>query len=138
MQRAKGECKPGTTKPGSRGKKWTPLEDQCLCDAWKEVSIDPVTGANQPSGAYWGRIKMEFDERKLVDKEYKVVKMNRSQKAMGTRWRIIKKQVSLFHGYHANLEARPDSGTDPSMMVTTITLMPCQFRMKQMARVALP
>ena len=57
---------------------------------------------------------------------------------MGTRWRIIKKQVSLFHGYHANFEARPDSGTDPSMMVTTITLMPCQFRTKQMARVALP
>ena len=79
---------------------------------------------------------MEFDERKQVDKEYKVVKMNRSQKAMGTRWRIIKKVVSLFHGYHANIEARPDSGSDPSMMVTT--LMPCQFRTKQMARVALP
>ena len=87
--RAKGRGKrkgaATTKKPGSRGKRWTPLEDQCLCDAWKEVSIDPVTGANQPSGAYWGRIKKKFDERKLVDKDYKVVKMNRSQKAMGTR-----------------------------------------------------
>ena len=68
VPRAKGRGKrkgaATTKKPGSRGKKWTPLEDQCLCDAWKEVSIDPVTGANQPSGAYWGRIKKEFDERK--------------------------------------------------------------------------
>jgi hypothetical protein len=113
------EAPPGKPKTGggSRGKKWKPLEDQCLCDAWKEVSIDPHTGANQNSGAYWGRIKKEFDERKLVDKDYKVMKMNRSQKAMGTRWRIIKKAVSLFHGYHSNIEGRPESGMDSSLMV---------------------
>jgi hypothetical protein len=38
---------------------------------------------------YWARIKAEFDERKFLDKDYHVMPMKRSQKAMSTRWAII-------------------------------------------------
>jgi hypothetical protein len=32
---------------GTRGPKWKPLEDRCLYEAWKAMSIGPVTGAKQ-------------------------------------------------------------------------------------------
>jgi hypothetical protein len=37
------------------------------------------------SGAYWARIKEEFVERKYLDKDYAMMVMKRSQKAMSTR-----------------------------------------------------
>jgi hypothetical protein len=73
----------------SRGPKWKVLGHQCLCESWQTVSHDSVIGANQKYGKYWGRIKAEFDERKFVDKDYRMMPMKRSQKAMSTRWAII-------------------------------------------------
>jgi hypothetical protein len=70
------------------------------------VSIDMIVGANKKYGAYWARIKAELDESKYVDKEYAVILMKGSQKAMSTRWAIIHAHVNAFHGYHAKLEAR--------------------------------
>ncbi|KAK1607577.1 hypothetical protein QYE76_031250 [Lolium multiflorum] len=97
---------------GTRGPKWTVLEDLCLCESWATVSHDSIIGANQKIGKYWVRIKAEFDERKLINSDYQKVPMKRSQKAMSTRWAIIQASVNSFHGYHHDLETRGDSGAD--------------------------
>jgi hypothetical protein len=60
---------------GTRGPKWKPLEDRCLYNAGKEMSIDSVIGAKQKSDAYRKRIKTEFDKCKSVDPDYAVMFM---------------------------------------------------------------
>ncbi|XP_051188068.1 uncharacterized protein [Lolium perenne] len=101
---------------GTRGPKWTALEDLCLCESWATVSHDSIISANQKHGKYWARIKAEFDERKLIKSDYNKVTMKRSQKAMSTRWAIIQASVSSFHGYHQELLSRAESGADLSQM----------------------
>jgi hypothetical protein len=66
----------------TRGPMWKALEVRCLCDAWKAVSIEPITGANQTSGTYGKRNKTEFTERKIVDLDYVVMFMSQTKKAM--------------------------------------------------------
>jgi hypothetical protein len=55
-----------------------------------------ITSANKKYGAYWMRIKVEFDESKIVDKGYTKMVMKRSQKAMSIQWSIIQATVKTF------------------------------------------
>jgi hypothetical protein len=60
------------------------LEDGCFCESWSMVSHD-IIGSNQKYEKYWARIKAEFDEHKLVKKDYFTMIMKRSPHAMSTR-----------------------------------------------------
>jgi hypothetical protein len=91
------------------------------------VSIKEIIGANKKYGAYWVRIKAEFDERKYLDKKYVTMPMKRIQKAMSTCWAIIQAQVNASHGYHADLEARRDSGTSLIDLVIAPALLTSIF-----------
>ncbi|KAE8783912.1 putative methionyl-tRNA synthetase [Hordeum vulgare] len=69
-------------KPSETCVNWTTKEHECLVQAWKTVSMDPISGTNQNTNTYWRRIKMVFDERKLADPEFSSIHRERDDKAM--------------------------------------------------------
>jgi hypothetical protein len=64
--------------------KWMCKEEECLAKAWKTVSMNGITGANQNYDTYWQRVKLAFDERKIIDTYFNKTVMIRGKKAMGT------------------------------------------------------
>ncbi|KAE8774055.1 putative methionyl-tRNA synthetase [Hordeum vulgare] len=99
-------------KPTEPRVKWTAKEDECLAEAWKTVSIDPITGANQNTDTYWRRIKTTFDERKLVDSEFAGIHMQRGDKAMSNHRASIQLACHKWHGIQEEVMARPESGAN--------------------------
>ncbi|KAE8775715.1 putative methionyl-tRNA synthetase [Hordeum vulgare] len=75
-------------------------------------SIDPITGSNQNTYTYWGRIKTAFDERKLVDPDFANIHMNRGEKAMENRWSTIQMACNKWHVIIEEVAPRPKSGTN--------------------------
>jgi hypothetical protein len=86
---AKGKKKVPKKGGGSRGPKWMSKEDECLTEAWKKVSIDPISGADKKSDTFWARVKIAFDECKLVDLDFNKVHMDRNESGMSHCWGII-------------------------------------------------
>ncbi|KAE8797369.1 putative methionyl-tRNA synthetase [Hordeum vulgare] len=99
-------------KPAEPYIKWASKEDECLAEAWKTVNIDPITGTNQNTDTYWGRIKTVFDERKLVDPDFANIHMDRSDKAMMNHWATIQTAYNKWHGIVEEVVARPESGAN--------------------------
>ena len=87
-------------------------EDECLAEAWKTVSIDPVTDSNQNADTYCRRIKTEFDECKFVDPEFANIHMDRGKKAMANHWVTIQVACKKWHGIQAEVAAHPKSGAN--------------------------
>ena len=100
-----------TKKKGSgiRGPKWKTLEDECLCDAWAAVSLDPITGTNQTAGKYYKRIFDQFNERKRYG-EYASIFMSRTESALSHRLAAIKKGCNKFHGFLEAIIRRKERG----------------------------
>ncbi|KAK1619676.1 hypothetical protein QYE76_025193 [Lolium multiflorum] len=69
--------------------KWTTKEDESLAEAWKEIGIHAVTGANQCSETYRMRVKTAVDERKFIDPYFQPIHMDRGSKAMRNHWGVI-------------------------------------------------
>jgi hypothetical protein len=74
--------------------------------------VNGITGANQNYDTYWQRVKLAFDERKIVDPYFNKTVMIRGEKAMGTHWGIMQAACSRWHGIQEEIEARPLSGTN--------------------------
>jgi hypothetical protein len=92
--------------------KWTGKEDECLAEAWKTVSMNGITGANQNFDTYWQRVKLAFDERKIVDPYFTKMVMVRGEKAMATHWGIMRAACSRWHDIQEEIADRPVSGAD--------------------------
>jgi hypothetical protein len=57
------------------------LEDECLIEAWKQVSYFPITGASQTGGKYYKSILNCFNEKNNY-REYANMEMNRNKGAL--------------------------------------------------------
>jgi hypothetical protein len=59
--------------------------------------MNGITDANQNFDTYWQRVKMAFDERKIVDSYFNKTVMVHSEKAMATHWGIMQAACSRWH-----------------------------------------
>lgn len=84
------EEEPMEVEPSTKGRKKKKRTSNA--EAWKTISIDPITSANQNANTYWSRIKTAFDERKLVDPNFAIIYMDRGEKAMANHWATIQMQ----------------------------------------------
>ncbi|KAI5014703.1 hypothetical protein ZWY2020_056093 [Hordeum vulgare] len=121
---AEPELEPARSKRGKKDKraangksdeprvKWTAKEDECLAEAWKTVSMDPINDANQDTDTYWTRVKMAFDECKLVDPEFAGIHMKHGDKAKSNHWASIQLACHKWHGIQEEVMARPENGAD--------------------------
>jgi hypothetical protein len=69
---------------GTHLSKWKSLEDKCLIDSWKAVSLDPITGTNQTLSKYYARILDEFNKHHHIG-DYAKLHMNRNEGAISHR-----------------------------------------------------
>ncbi|KAE8768851.1 putative methionyl-tRNA synthetase [Hordeum vulgare] len=90
------------------------MNRQMICQAERSntVSNDPITGANQNTDTYWGRIKTALDERKLVGPVFANIDMDRGEKAMSNRWPTIQTACNKWHGIVEEVAARLESGAN--------------------------
>jgi hypothetical protein len=103
-----GKRKPRVGTAGTHHSKWKSLEDECLIESWKAVSLDPITGANQTHGKYYARILDEFNERRHIG-ENAMIQMNRNEGAISHRWSVIKTVCNKFHGNLETVRNRKES-----------------------------
>jgi hypothetical protein len=94
---------------GTRDLRWRSLEDECLIEAWKQVSFCPITDANKTGGKYYKHILDCFKEKKNYG-DYTIIEMNRNEGTLSHRWNLIKAACSKFHCYYEKINARKESG----------------------------
>jgi len=79
-----------STRPNDkRSKNFSEKEDEILVSAWLNVSLDPITGANQTHKSYWTRIHDYFDENLPFPSD-------RTQNSLMHRWSTIQDSVNKF------------------------------------------
>jgi hypothetical protein len=104
-----GKRKPRVGTAGTHHSKWKSLEDECLIESWKVVSLDPITGVNQTLGKYYARILDEFNERRHIG-ENAMIQMNHNECTISHRWSVVKTVCNKFHGNLETVRNRNQSG----------------------------
>ena len=78
-------------------------EDIQLCESWENISLDPITGNEQPGKVYWKRIHDNFHaNRKFAS--------DRNANSLEHRWATIHKECQKFQGLYDEVERRHPSG----------------------------
>jgi hypothetical protein len=86
--------------------------------------MNGITGANQNFETYCQRVKVVFNERKIVDPYFNKMVMISGDKAMGTDWGIIQATCSKKYGIHEELDECPVSGADFEDKVCSLAVAP--------------
>ncbi|KAM0835387.1 hypothetical protein ACQ4PT_028286 [Festuca glaucescens] len=86
-----------------RQKNFSKAEDLTLCDAYLEITQDPIIGVDQSRDCYWKRINAYFHANKTEDSD-------RTQGSLQHRWAIIQEQVNKFCACYAQVMNRNPSG----------------------------
>jgi hypothetical protein len=87
------------------------------------VSIDPISGANQNSNTYWERVKVAFDERKLMDSAFNKIHMDRNPSKMSHHWGFIQQACNKWHGIQQEVMDCQESGTSIEDLVSRAPLL---------------
>ena len=86
----------------SRGKSFTPEQDEAICRAYLCITEDPIIGNSQPRTQFWIRVLQEYCEKTNDDQ--------RSEVSIKSRWQIIQRCCNKFRGCLRSVEALHQSG----------------------------
>jgi hypothetical protein len=86
-----------------RQKNFSKAEDLTLCDAYLEITQDPITGVDQSRDCYWKRINAYFHANKTEDSD-------RTVGSLQHRWAYIQEHVNKFCACYAQIMSRNQSG----------------------------
>nr|XP_051208896.1 glutathione S-transferase T3-like [Lolium perenne] len=98
---AKPKSRKGTS---TKGKNWSSVEDKVLIQAWANTSLDAVTGTDQNSQSYWGRISEYYKAHKQPSWP------ERNANALNCRFGGISASTSKFCGYLQQIINKDESG----------------------------
>lgn len=101
-----------------RQKNFSKAEDLTLCDAYLEITQDPIIGVDQSRDCYWKRINDYFHANKTEDSD-------RTQGSLQHRWAVIQEQVNKFCACYAQVLNRNQSGMTRDNKVTPMLCMVC-------------
>jgi hypothetical protein len=74
--------------------------------------MNDITGANQNFDTYWQRVKMAFNEHKIVHPYFNKTAMVRGEKAMAMHWGIMQAACSRWHGIQEEIADHLVRGTN--------------------------
>ena len=106
----------GVRKAGNRGKTWFQEEDKLLIDAWMNVSMCILKGANQRKNAYWCRIHKDYTERRSYAPHEDLP--DRNAKSVESRWGVISSLTTKFHTCNETILMRNESGKNDADKVS--------------------
>ncbi|KAH7857718.1 hypothetical protein Vadar_015836 [Vaccinium darrowii] len=86
----------------SRGKSFTPEQDEAICRAYLCITEDPIIGNSQPRSQFWQRVLQQYQE--------KTNDVQRTEASIKARWQNIQKCCNKFRGCLRSIEALNQSG----------------------------
>ena len=87
---------------------YSQAEDTLICESWKEISQDPIKGAEQKGVVFWTRVHKNFHERRKFT-PYQFINtygINSIQK----RWGFIQQECNKYCVAFESVKACPVSG----------------------------
>lgn len=89
----------------NRDSKWEIEEDELICHAWLNTSINLVRGKDCPGDKYWTRISKIYHSN-ATPKGYK----DRTIDSLTSQWQYIQRKVNKYVGAVAQVEGLVRSG----------------------------